>query len=239
MTKDQDYYICQQTDLFLDKLYSGVVCYHPPLSCDNLALSGLSCDPTNKNALDLLYKIKKRKENKQLIFVCSSQTTAFDYWYNLPRIWQIILQKVWPENLSVIHKLNKTKNNLFTNNIKYQTIAFRVPNINSNNFFYHVLEKFSYPLPTTSINISTKPTLDSYTDVVNFLNEHDIYYSLDLLKINYPKKTQALTNQLTDQKTKNYSSTVIELTSRSYKLLRQGSYELKYIDNLLTNLKVI
>ena len=225
-------------------LKAGNVCYHPGfyLSKKLRTLPGLTCDPSNKKALEKLYEIKKRHHSKQFVFLVKSLSNALDYWKPLSLNWKKALAKIWPDNLSVIHQLdlNFKTHQGFPAVLDYKNIAFRLPKIPTDYYFYQVLNLFPYPLPTTSINISNTPSLIDPIEIKKFIDDHNIYYHPSEF-FNNPNLHQKSSQENLNDHVKYVTSTVIAICSNeqnSFKIIRSGSYNPKKIITMLDGSKI-
>ena len=115
------------------------------------------------------------------------------------------LQKIWPAPVTVILNLNERTKNI----IKQDTIAVRIP---QNDFCLKLLKEISRPLISTSINRSGENPLNQIDQIVNhYLQEVDaIFFNAET--------------------TEHKSSTIIDLTSKQPKLVREGS--IKFVELL-------
>jgi L-threonylcarbamoyladenylate synthase len=115
------------------------------------------------------------------------------------------LQKIWPAPVTVILNLNeRTKNK-----INQDTIAVRIP---QNDFCLKLLKEISRPLISTSVNRSGEIPLNQLDQIVNdYLQEVDAIF--------FNAETMA-----------HKSSTIIDLTSKQPKLIREGS--IKFVELL-------
>ena len=157
---------------------------------------GIGCNPYDKNAIDRIFKIKKRDKTKQLPILGYSkqilkQIVEFD------EIANKITDKFWPGRLTLVLPLKDAKLQMLSGSTK--TIAVRVPN----NKCALTLLKECKLIIGTSANISGKKSLvdpsylkDKVLDCDVFLNDGPIQSS--------------------------GSSTIIEIKNKNIKILRNG-----------------
>ena len=157
---------------------------------------GIGCNPYDKNAIDKIFKIKKRDKAKQLPILGYSkqvlkQIVEFD------EIANKITDKFWPGRLTLVLPLKDAKLQKLSGSTK--TIAVRVPN----NKCALTLLKECKLIIGTSANISGKKSLvdpsylkDKVLDCDVFLNDGPIQSS--------------------------GASTIIEIKNKNIKILRNG-----------------
>ena len=157
---------------------------------------GIGCNPYDKNAIDKIFKIKKRDKAKQLPILGYSkqvlkQIVEFD------EIANKITDKFWPGRLTLVLPLKDAKLQKLFGGTK--TIAVRVPN----NKCALTLLKECKLIIGTSANISGKKSLvdpsylnDKVLDCDVFLNDGPIQSS--------------------------GASTIIEIKNKNIKILRNG-----------------
>ena len=157
---------------------------------------GIGCNPYDKNAIDRIFKIKKRDKTKQLPILGYSkqilkQIVEFD------EIANKITDKFWPGRLTLVLPLKDVRLQKLFGGTK--TIAVRVPN----NKCALTLLKECKLIIGTSANISGKKSLvdpsylkDKVLDCDVFLNDGPIQSS--------------------------GASTIIEIKNKNIKILRNG-----------------
>ena len=157
---------------------------------------GIGCNPYDKNAIDKIFKIKKRDKAKQLPILGYSkqilkQIVEFD------EIANKITDEFWPGRLTLVLPLKDDKLHKLSGSSK--TIAVRVPN---NKCVLAILKECKLIIGT-SANISGKKSLidprylkDEILDCDVFLNDGPIQSSGE--------------------------STIIEIKNKNIKILRDG-----------------
>ncbi len=154
---------------------------------------GLAVVSDNLDALEKLYQIKGRDENKPISLMVSDITTI----KKIAKVnkWQEkILKEFMPGPLTVILKSKKI---IIPN---YITLGIRIP---KHDLILKILQTINKPLLVTSANLSNSPSLNKYIDVYKTFNGK--IASLIALDAN---------NSL--------ASSVIDITSRPIKVLRKG-----------------
>ena len=99
-------------------------------------------------AINKIYKLKKRSSDKPLAILASKVEDIFN-----------IMKKYWPGALTIIFKKKHSISSQVVS--KIDTIAFRIPN---NAITLNILEKTG-PLATTSVNISGDNPINTYQEI--------------------------------------------------------------------------
>ena len=113
------------------------------LVCPTDTVYGLLCDAGNKEAVERLYKIKKRPRGKPLpIFVKDIRMAKKLVIIDSRQ--EKYLKMVWPGKVTAVLEKKDGKG----------TIGLRIPNYP---WLLHLVEQLNRPLTSTSANISGKP----------------------------------------------------------------------------------
>jgi len=168
---------------------------------------GLLCDATNKKAVKELFRIKKRaKENPIGVYVRSIKMAK--ELAKIDRQEEGILKKFWPGPLTVVLC---SKIDLFGISEKQKTIGLRIPD---SHLISRVFKEVSCPLAQTSANMSGEPATTKINEVLRYFEraaaKPDLVLDGGDLKEAEP-------------------STVIDLTSLKFKILRRGEIGKKEI----------
>jgi len=189
--------------LAADLFHSGKIFIYPTDT-----IYGIGGNPFDENVVRRIADIKGRNENKQYIWLMSDFENLMNYVEIASEIYLDFLQKIWPAPVTVILNLNERTKEI----INQDSIAVRIP---QNNFCLKLLKEISRPLISTSVNRTGENPLNEIDQIVNnFLPDVDaivFYYGT----------------------TEKKSSTIIDLTSKQPKLVREGS--IKFVE-LLQNL---
>jgi L-threonylcarbamoyladenylate synthase len=120
---------------------------------------GLGCDATNPEAVQKVYNIKERDENKALLILIWKIEQLRDYVVNIPDVaWDIVDFSEKP--LTVIYPKGK---NVAPNVLAQDgSIAIRLVR---EEFCQAVLKKFNKAIVSTSANLSNKPSAPTYKDI--------------------------------------------------------------------------
>ncbi|MFC2094117.1 L-threonylcarbamoyladenylate synthase [Bacteroidota bacterium] len=158
---------------------------------------GMGCNPFNDTALQKLNSIKGREKQKQYILLIDSVRTLLNYIDINDEKIIAMLKNIWPNPISFILKLNYKTSNL----LKYDAAAFRIPN---NTFCINLLRELKAPLISTSVNFSNQQPLTDYPSINN----------------EYVDKVDAIF--LMNEKENSGASTLVDLTKKPPKILREG-----------------
>jgi len=196
---------------------AGLIQQGRVIVCPTDTVYGLIADVQNKDAVEKVFKIKKRRPQKPLpVFVKNLEMTKSLAHINKSQ--EKFLKKIWPGKITVILKA-KTKD--FPRGIvsKDKKIGLRVPKYD---FLNALLEKVNCPLTGTSANISGEPASTKIKEVLKqFKNQlstknggvqPDIFLDAGDLKFSS-------------------SSTVIDLID--FKILRRGEFPKKKLEKLI------
>lgn len=129
---------------------------------------GLGCDATNPKAVERLFKIKRRKENKSLIALIDSDERLKEYVKTVPPIaYDLIRNAANPISIVFPGGRNLAKNVIAPDG----TVCIRVTN---NDFCIEIVKKLGKPIASTSANIAGDPTALFFNQISN-----DIIQSVD------------------------------------------------------------
>lgn len=113
---------------------------------------GLCANALNKEAIKRIYKIKKRDLNKSLVLFVKDKEDIESYGV-VDSLSKKIIDKLIPGEITLVLK---KKDPSFSISLKsFETIGFRIPN---DVFIIKLLDSLSFPLATTSANISGEKT---------------------------------------------------------------------------------
>jgi L-threonylcarbamoyladenylate synthase len=161
---------------------------------------GLGCDPTNEAAVNGIFKIKSREENKSLIILADSIGMVERYVKEIPEIiYQ--LAEVSDSPLTIIYPEGK---NLAPGVCSEDgSIAIRICN---EEFCSELIKRFRKPIVSTSANFSGKPSPANFSEVEDAIAEG----------VDYVVKYRQ------DDRGKSAASPVIKINSDgTFKILRQ------------------
>jgi len=156
---------------------------------------GLVCDATNKNAVDKIFKIKKRDKSKPLPVFVADIKMAKKYAVIKERQ-EKFLNENWPGAVTVVFKSKKGLSPLV---YKDNTIALRQPNYD---LIAEIFKTFKRPLAQTSVNISDQPPLVNVEEIEKVLGCEKYQPDLAVDIGNLPKNKPSVIIDLTEDKIK-------------------------------------
>ncbi len=169
---------------------------------------GLAAKLYDEEALEKIYQIKGREQSKQIPILCAAINDLDDI--AIINDYAMKLMKAfWPGAITLVLLTRPT----FYEKTGEKTIAVRIPN---HELALDLLQKYGV-LRTTSINISGEPPLDDINEIRNVFGQyvHEIYeQNIEPSKI---------------------SSTVVDLSGDSIKILRAGTITEKDIIDVIKN----
>lgn len=113
---------------------------------------GIGCDATNEKAINKIYKLKKRPENKSLIILLDDEKKLTDYVKTIPDIALDLINSIdKPVTIIYPNSKNLPKNVVGDDN----SIAIRLV---KNEFCKRLIREFGKPIVSSSANVSGDPT---------------------------------------------------------------------------------
>jgi L-threonylcarbamoyladenylate synthase len=171
---------------------------------------GLGCDPFNTYAVEKLFKAKGERKNKPLPILASSLKAVERIAY-IGENARKIAEKYWPGPLTLVVPKKPTLLNMVTCNL--ESVGVRIPN---HRVALHLITLCDGLLVGTSANkTGEKPPKTAQEAAIQLGEEVDII--------------------LDDGPTPlGQESSIIDLTQKEPKILREGTIKLKHITNILT-----
>lgn len=126
---------------------------------------GIACNCFSEKAIKKVFDIKKRPENKPINVLSNNLDKIKLVSKNINEKEKFLIDKYMPGALTIILDKNEKVPDILTAGL--ETIGVRIP---KNNISLRILENVSYPLATTSANISGDSAGIKITD---FLKEFD------------------------------------------------------------------
>jgi len=179
----------EEVSLAVEALKQGKVILYPTET-----IWGLGCDATNPKAVERLYKIKRRKENKSLITLIDSDERLKDYIKIVPPIAYDLIRNV-ANPISIIFPggMNLAKNVIGSDG----TLCIRVT---TNEFCKNIVRKLGKPIASTSANISGEPTALYFNDIsLDIIQTVDHIVGLFQDEINIPKASTIIKLEVNGQ----------------------------------------
>lgn len=142
---NQDYY----NDVYhcLRVLKAGGIILYPTDT-----IWGLGCDATNEQAVDKIFALKSRADNKALIIFLKNASQISDYVVNPSPQLMEFQQKQSRPTTAIYNDVKELPQNLVGSS---NSIAIRIPH---NPFCKELLNQFNKPIVSTSANISGQPS---------------------------------------------------------------------------------
>jgi len=160
-------------------------------------LYGIGGNPFDKSVILRINALKQRNELKHFILLINNIKNLIAYVEFSSDKHVKILQNLWPGPVTVIFRTNSNA----AEQLDSKTIAFRVPN---NKFCLNLLSQIKMPLISTSVNKSEETPI------------------LDYVEINEKFKSKVDAIFYTKQKRDNIPSTIVDLTEKEPKIIREG-----------------
>jgi len=135
---------------------------------------GIGCDATNPDAIDRVFKLKKRVETKSLICLVHDFKMLNQFVENIPEVaYDILKYAEKPTTIIYDDPIRIAENIIAPDN----TLAFRVTN---DPFSKNLVRKFRWPVVATSANISGEKTPRSFKEIsAEILEGVDYVVNLD------------------------------------------------------------
>ena len=148
----------------LDVLYNGGIFLYPTDT-----IWGIGCDATNKEAVQRIYKLKKREDSKSMLVLINDANRIPSYIEEMPEVaWD--LMDVSDQPLTIIYPGAK---NLAANLIaEDKTIGIRVTN---DPFCNALIKKFKRPIVSTSANISGQTSPSNFSEITDIIKNQVDY----------------------------------------------------------------
>ena len=126
---------------------------------------GIGCDATNEKAVQRVYELKRRADNKATLVLMDSEAKLDRYVSDVPDIaWDLI--SVSDKPLTIIYSSAK---NLATNLLGADgSVGIRITN---EEFSKKLCERFRKPLVSTSANVSGEPSPANFSEVSEVIKE--------------------------------------------------------------------
>ena len=147
-------------------LKAGKVLIHPTES-----IWGLGCDALNESSIDLIFKLKKRPLNKNLILLVDSYFSIKDFVININPDQEKLLNEKWPGPYTFLFTYNKNLPSHLMNDTG--KIAIRVSNHLP---IKHLLEDYKGYMVSTSANFSGKPNINCPKKILKTFAKDDMAY---------------------------------------------------------------
>lgn len=168
---------------------------------------GLGCDATNQNAVNKIFKIKDRTEDKPLLVAVSSVAMAKKYlvWNNTV---DNLAKQFWPGSLTVIGQGQGLAKGVVAAD---GTIAVRVTAFST---LREMAEKLGRPVVATSANLSGAGDVYSAADALKMFAEQENQPDIILDGGELPRRPP---------------TTIVSVVNNEIKIIRQGELKITNI----------
>lgn len=162
---------------------------------------GISCVASSKESVNRIYSIKKRDLDKPFIILINDISQINNFGVSLTKEQTKLLNKIWPERLSVVLDCKE-----FPENTEYlhrggKTLSFRIPKKQ----ILCDLIKVTGPIVSTSANVSQTETPSTLYKIREAFNDKVDFY--------------------VDEGPSSFAATtVVQISGNYFKLIRQGDY---------------
>ncbi|MEH6764555.1 L-threonylcarbamoyladenylate synthase [Aequorivita antarctica] len=141
---------------------------------------GIGCDATNPDAIDKVFKLKERSDEKSLICLVNDFRMLNEYVENVPEVaYDILKYAKKPTTIIYDDPIRVAENIIAEDN----SLAIRVT---KDEFCKKLIQKFRRPLVSTSANISGKKTPQSYAEIDPLILEGVDY----VVNLHHQKKSE-------------------------------------------------
>jgi L-threonylcarbamoyladenylate synthase len=138
----------------LQTLHTGGIILYPTDT-----VWGIGCDATNAEAIDRIYRLKKRDDSKSMIILVANEKDIINYTANADPAIFVQLQKTDRPTTVIYEKAKNLPNNLVNED---GSIAIRIV---KESFCKTLIQKLGKPIVSTSANISGKPSPKSFSEI--------------------------------------------------------------------------
>ncbi|MCF7930256.1 MAG: threonylcarbamoyl-AMP synthase [Acholeplasmataceae bacterium] len=171
---------------------------------------GLAAKLYDEEALKKIFEIKGREQSKQIPILCHDMTDLIDI-VELDQVSLFLMKQFWPGPITFVFNTTEKFHQLTGE----KTIAARIPNHPK---ALEIIKKYGV-LRVTSLNKSGEPPLSDINEI----------------KDQFGSMIDEIYEQTEDQS--HVSSTVVDLTVKPLKILRQGTITEESIKNALNALQ--
>jgi len=174
---------------------------HGTIAFQTDTVMGVGCNGTDNLSVLKLFEIKHRPFNKPLYLIAYSISQILEYVVAIPSYASNLMESHFPGGLTLI--LNSSKKLYTTPYMIGNTIGVRIPDAKE---LLEFLAYLKYPVLNTSANISGKPPLETAQEIDEAF-DGDVFF----VRFEYNIKMSGS------------PSTIIDCTSGSPRIIRQGS----------------
>lgn len=126
---------------------------------------GIGCDATNAEAVQRVYELKRRSDNKALIVLLDSEEHLDHYVVDVPAMaYELMSVAVKPLTLIYEGAFNLAPNLLGEND----SVGIRV---SREEFSHKLCERYGKPIVSTSANLSGRPSARSFAEIADEIKQ--------------------------------------------------------------------
>lgn len=139
----------------IEVLRSGGVILYPTDT-----IWGLGCDATNETAVQKIYDIKKRSDNKSMIILMDSENRLTGYVNDIPEVAYDVIEFAEKPLTVIFEGAKSLASNVI--NKEDQSVGIR---ITKEKFTKELIQRFRLPIVSTSANISGEPSPSIFDEI--------------------------------------------------------------------------
>lgn len=171
---------------------------------------GIIADATNECAIQRVYEMKKRNENKPMLMLVNSIEMLEKYVNSINDVERKLIDELWPGALTIIFR-KRNVSDLLTGGL--DTVGIRFPD---NKLLIDIMNELNVPLLSTSVNVSG----DESATCINNINK------LILDNVDYVYDVGEC---------KGEPSTIVVVNDNELKVLREGVIKSNEIFDIIKN----
>ena len=176
----------------------------------------LGADAFNREAVDKIYKIKKRDKKKPIAVFINDPEKVEEYVDKISLAGRLMIEKFWPGALTLVFKSSDDRFSHLMGGTSRLGIR-----ISPNKLLFSIVEKTGVPIPSTSANVSGRRILATASGVRYYFNGR-MELILDAGKS--PER---------------FPSTVVDISSDQIFLNRPGALRLERIRKVFPQIKIL
>lgn len=171
---------------------------------------GIIADATNEKAIQKVYEMKKRNENKPMLMLVNGIKMLNQYVSSINDIENKLIDELWPGALTIIFN-KKNVSDLLTGGL--DTVGIRYPD---NELLINIMNELNVPLLSTSVNVSGDASATCIDNInESILNNVDYVYNVG--------------------ECKGEASTIVVVKDSELRVLREGSIKSNEICDIVKN----
>ena len=176
---------------------------------------GICTSAFNKKSVEKVYKLRKRNPQKPCIILISDINELKLFEVKLKNWQKNFLKKIWPSRISVVLPCKSKK--FFYLHRGTKTLAFRLP---KDKFILNIL-KISGPIIAPSCNWEGYEPAKTVNEAKKYFNNKVFYLKSRPTQTRH--RVKEIKSSLAKRKLSAQPSTIIDLSSKNFKIIRQGA----------------